>query len=55
MSLPESIIEEAALDWFGALGYEVGHGPHLAPGELSAVQDCGGNIERRMEEEGRPQ
>ncbi len=32
-SLNESIIEDAALEWFGELGYAVGHGPHLAPRE----------------------
>jgi type I restriction enzyme R subunit len=32
-SLNESIVEDAALEWFGELGYAVGHGPHLAPGE----------------------
>ena len=43
MSLNESIVEDAALEWFGELGYAVGHlpaprsatrqagGPHLAP------------------------
>ena len=29
----ESIVETAALEWFGELGYAVGHGPYLAPGE----------------------
>lgn len=29
----ESTVEEAALSWFGELGYVVGHGPDLAPGE----------------------
>jgi type I restriction enzyme, R subunit len=33
MSLNESIVEDAALEWFGELGYAVGHGPQLAPGE----------------------
>jgi hypothetical protein len=33
MSLNESIVENAALEWFGELGYAVGYGPHLAPGE----------------------
>jgi hypothetical protein len=33
MSLTESIVEDAALEWFGELGYAVGHGPQLAPGE----------------------
>jgi hypothetical protein len=27
MSLNESIVEDAALEWFGELGYAVGHGP----------------------------
>ena len=36
MSLNESIIEGTALTWFGELGYAVGHGPQLAPGEPAA-------------------
>jgi len=39
MSLTESIVEDAALTWFGELVRqlpEVGHGPHLAPGEPAA-------------------
>ena len=36
MSFNESIVEEAALEWFGELGYAVGHGPQLAPGEPAA-------------------
>jgi type I restriction enzyme R subunit len=39
MSLNESIVEEAALEWFGELGYTVGHGPHIAPGEPAAERD----------------
>ncbi len=31
MSLNESIVEEAVLDWFSDLGYAVGYGPRLAP------------------------
>ena len=38
MSLNESIVEDAALEWFGELGYGVGHGPHLAPGEPATEQ-----------------
>ena len=34
MSLNESIIKDAALEWFGELGYAVGRGPHLASGQL---------------------
>jgi len=29
----ESIVEEAALEWFGALGYSVVAGPSIGPGE----------------------
>ena len=39
MLLNESIVEDAALEWFGELGYAVGHGPHLAPGEPAAERD----------------
>ncbi len=39
MSLNESIVESAALDWFAGLGYAVAHGPHLAPGEPEAERD----------------
>ena len=39
MSLNESHVEEAALEWFGELGYAIGHGPHIAPGEPSAERD----------------
>jgi type I restriction enzyme R subunit len=35
-SFTESVVEEAALEWFGALGYAVVHGPTIAPGEPSA-------------------
>jgi type I restriction enzyme R subunit len=39
MSLNESIVEDAVLEWFGELGYAVGHGPHLAPSEPAAERD----------------
>ena len=39
MSLNESIVEDAAFEWFGELGYAFGHGPHLAPGEPAAERD----------------
>ena len=42
MSLSESTVEDAALEWFGELGYAVGHGPHLAPGEPAAERDSFG-------------
>jgi type I restriction enzyme R subunit len=44
MSLSESLIEEATLQWFGELGYVALHGPMLAPGELAAERDSFGNV-----------
>lgn len=38
----ESVVEEAALDWLGALGYAVRHGPEIAAGEASAERDDSG-------------
>ncbi len=38
-SLNESTVEDAALEWFEALGYAVAHGPHLAPGEIETERD----------------
>jgi type I restriction enzyme R subunit len=39
--LDESDVEVAALEWPGDLGYSVGHGPDLAPGEVAAERDSG--------------
>ena len=39
MILNESIVEDAALTWFGELGYAVGHGPDIAPGEPATERD----------------
>ena len=44
MSLNESSVEDAALEWFGELGYAVEHGPHLAPGEPAAERDSFGEV-----------
>ncbi|MFT5029622.1 MAG: type I restriction enzyme R subunit, partial [Candidatus Binatia bacterium] len=44
MSLNESHVEDAALEWFGELGYSVGHGPQLAPGEPSAERRSFGEV-----------
>lgn len=38
-TLNESIVEDAALEWFRVLGYATGHGPHMAPGEPAAERD----------------
>jgi type I restriction enzyme, R subunit len=35
-SFTESVVEEAALEWFEALGYAVVGGPSIAPGEAAA-------------------
>ena len=42
--IDESHVEDAALEWFGELGYAVGHGPHLAPGEPAAERDSFGEV-----------
>ncbi len=44
MSLTESIVEDAALGWFGELGYALGHGPQMAPGEPTAERDGFGEV-----------
>jgi type I restriction enzyme R subunit len=44
MFLNESIVENTALEWSGDLGYAVGHGPQLAPGEPTAERDSFGEI-----------
>ena len=44
MTLNESIVEDAALEWFGELGYAVGHGPQLAPGEPAAERESFGEV-----------
>ena len=43
-SLNEAIVEDAALTWFGELGYAVGHGPQLAPGEPAAERSGGWKV-----------
>lgn len=44
MSLNESIVEDATLEWFGELGYAVGHGSQIAPGEPAAARDSFGVV-----------
>jgi type I restriction enzyme R subunit len=44
MSLNEATVEDATLEWFGALGYTVGHGPQLAPGEPAAERQSFGEV-----------
>jgi type I restriction enzyme, R subunit len=35
----ESAVEDAALSWFGELGFSVLAGPEITPGELLAERD----------------
>ena len=35
----ESTVEEATLEWLEELGYEIAHGPELAPGEAAAERE----------------
>lgn len=39
MSFTESVVEDAAQAWLKELGYEIGHGPEIAPGEPAAERD----------------
>jgi type I restriction enzyme R subunit len=43
-SLTESTVEEAALEWFGELGYAIGHGPQMAPDEAAAERESFGEV-----------
>ena len=40
----ESVVEQAALAWFEALGYTILSGPEIAPGEQAAERDDYGQI-----------
>jgi type I restriction enzyme, R subunit len=44
VSLNESTVENAALEWLGVLGYAIGHGPDLAPGEPAAERASFGDV-----------
>ena len=50
MALNESHVEEAALTWFGELGYAIAHGPHMAPGESASERDLFGDVVLLSEE-----
>ncbi|GMU39412.1 MAG: hypothetical protein AMXMBFR23_02780 [Chloroflexota bacterium] len=43
-SFTESVVEEAALEWFAGLGYAVRGGPEIAPGEAGAERDDFGQV-----------
>jgi type I restriction enzyme, R subunit len=44
IGLNESAVEDAAMEWFGALGYNIGHRPHLASGEAAAERAGFGEV-----------
>jgi hypothetical protein len=44
MSLNESIVEDAALEWFEELGYAVWHRRHLTSGDPAAERDAFGEV-----------
>ena len=44
MNLNESIVENAALQWFGELAHTFAHGPDLAPGEPAAEREGFGDV-----------
>ncbi len=44
MSLNESHVEEAALEWFEELGYTIGDGPQITPGEPDAQRSSFGDV-----------
>jgi type I restriction enzyme, R subunit len=44
MSVDESVVEEAALSWFRAMGYAVGNGPQIGPGEPAAERASFGDV-----------
>ena len=44
MSLNKSIVEDAALEWFGDLDGFLGHGPQLAPGDPAARAQLKGMV-----------
>jgi len=51
-SLNESTVEAAAMEWFGALGYAIGNGPPLAPGEHAGGTLTPGLSQRERESYG---
>jgi type I restriction enzyme R subunit len=44
MILNEGIVEDITLGWFRELGYDIAHGPNLAPGEPNAERETYGDV-----------
>ena len=51
-TITESVVEEAALDWLSSLGWQVAHGPDIAPGTPNAERSDYGQValERRVQD-----
>ena len=51
-TITEADVEQAALDWLSALGWQVTHGPDIAPGTPSAERSDYGQValERRVQD-----
>ena len=51
-SITEADVEQAALDWLSALGWQVAHGPDIAPGTPNAERGDFGQVvlERRVQD-----
>ena len=49
-TLTEADVESAALDWLATIGWQVGHGPDIAPDTPRAERDNYGQVvlERRL-------
>ena len=49
-TITEADVEQAALDWLSALGWQIAHGPDIAPDTSSAERDDYGQVilERRL-------
>ena len=43
-TLPEADVESAALEWLAAIGWQVAHGPEIAPDATGAEQDDYGQV-----------
>ena len=49
MPLNETTVEDAARNWFSDLGYAVGHGPEMVPGEAKAERATSSEVELRRD------
>jgi type I restriction enzyme R subunit len=45
-SFTESVVEEAALEWLRAIGWQIAHGPDIASDLLAANQPAPSRLQR---------